>query len=119
MLKMDTLIDQLAALLLPIDALLSHEDFQPKRDTKTITLFRNMWFLCILFEFHLILDQPYTVNAWRQAALARIAEKTPPIVVEEAQDYVLNDLEYNSIIRQNFAHLVRAVSLVLPERQIF
>jgi phosphatidylinositol 4-kinase len=93
-------------MLLPIDALLAQQDFQPRRDTKIVTLFRNMWLLSILFEFHLISEQPFPVNAWRRAALSRISVKTPPIVVEEAQDYVLNDLEYNSIIRQNFAHTV-------------
>lgn len=104
---MDRLVDQLAALLLPIDALLLHQDYQPPKDPKIVTYFRNMWFLCILFDFHVSLDQPFAVNVWRRAALNRIATKTPSIVVEEAQDYVLNDLEYNSIIRQNFAQLVR------------
>lgn len=108
--KMDNLVDQLAALLLPIDALLSHRDYVPKRDNKITALMRNMWFLCIVFEFHVIPDHPYPVNAWRCAALSRIAEKTPPIVVENAQDYVLNDLEYNSIIRQNFAYTVSRIS---------
>lgn len=103
---MDVLLDQLASLLLPIDALLSQADYKPSADVKTVTLFRNMWFLSILFDFHVNADPAYAVNAWRQSALTRIAVKTPPIVVEGAQDFVLNDLEYNSIIRQNYAHTV-------------
>jgi phosphatidylinositol 4-kinase len=36
-------------------------------------------------------------------ALGVIAEKTPALVLEGANDYVDSDLEYNSVLRKDFA----------------
>ena len=44
---------------------------------------------------------------WLQPALARIALKTPSIVIEESLDAMASDVEYNSIIRQEYANTVR------------
>lgn len=102
------MIEQLGSLLLPIDALLTHKDFTlgpPSSDL--VTLFRNMWFLCVLFQFTKAGDQvQHSAMDWQQPALARIAMKTPPIVLEEAHDTIVSDLEYNTVIRQEYIDTV-------------
>jgi phosphatidylinositol 4-kinase len=105
------MIEQLASLLLPIDALLSHSDFdlQLGASSTLVTLFRNMWFLCVLFHFTTDNKQE-TAMEWQQPALARIAAKTPPMILEEAHESIASELEYNSVIRQEYAYTVRLVS---------
>ena len=44
---------------------------------------------------------------WRVAAFTRIASKTPPLVLEEVPDFVSRNLEYNTVIRQEYAHKAR------------
>lgn len=103
------MIEQLGSLLLPIDALLNHDDFKPKSTipSNVVTLFRNMWFLCVLFQFTVPSNQKsQTAMDWQQPALARIASKTPPIVLEEAHDTIVSDLEYNTVIRQEYIETV-------------
>lgn len=102
------MIEQLASLLLPIDALLAHKDFNPHIDTPegVVSLFRNMWFLCILFHFTTDDDKDANAMGWKRPAMARIAAKTPAMIVEESQDAVASDVEYNSVIRQEYAHTV-------------
>lgn len=96
------LTDQLARLLLPIDAVLSHDSFDPHHapTAELVALFRNMWFICV------VLGIPRTLKDWHLAALERIAFKTPALVLESAHDYVSSDLEYNSILRKDFAPVV-------------
>ncbi|KAJ7286212.1 hypothetical protein C8J57DRAFT_1496884 [Mycena rebaudengoi] len=105
--KTDDMIEQLASLLLPIDALLAHEDFNPHIDAEAtiIALFRNMWFLCILFGFTSV-DEDESAMEWQKPALCRIAAKTPATVLEESHESVANNVEYNSVIRQDYAHTV-------------
>lgn len=43
---------------------------------------------------------------WQKPALARIAAKTPSMILEEAHDSIASDLEYNSVVRQEYAHTV-------------
>jgi phosphatidylinositol 4-kinase len=102
------MIEQLASLLLPIDALLSHPDFDIHLGSSSgaVSLFRNMWFLCVLFHFTTD-DKQETAMEWQQPALARIAAKTPPMIYEEAHDSLASELEYSSVIRQEYAHTVR------------
>lgn len=103
------MVDQLGSLLLPIDALLSQRDFDPSVDapSETVALFRNLWFLCVLFRFTQE-ERGDPSTDWQVAALTRIAIKTPPIVLEEIPDFVTSNLEYNTIIRQEFVQHVRA-----------
>ena len=103
------MIEQLASLLLPIDALLAHKNYNPHLETSpvVVALFRNMWFLCILFHFTSDEDKDVNAMGWKRPAMARIAAKTPAMVVEESQDAVASDVEYNSVIRQEYAHTVR------------
>lgn len=102
------MIEQLASLLLPIDSLLSHGDYNPQLEPtpEIVALFRNLWFLCILFHFTNDDDRDGTAMDWLKPALARIAIKTPSTVVEESHDAVASDVEYNSVIRQEYAHTV-------------
>ncbi|PCH37888.1 atypical/PIKK/PI4K protein kinase [Wolfiporia cocos MD-104 SS10] len=107
--KMDDMIEQLGSLLLPIDALLKHNDFKPQSDksSNVVTMFRNMWFLCVLFQFTTPNDQKQqSALDWQQPALARIAIKTPSIVLEGAHDTIVSDLEYNTVIRQEYIETV-------------
>ncbi|KAM5531731.1 hypothetical protein V8D89_014580 [Ganoderma adspersum] len=106
--KLEEMSEQLASLLLPIDALLSHEDFEigPDVSYNVVTLFRNMWFLCVLFGFTAPAERTQTAMEWRPPALARIAARTPPIVLEEAHDTIMSDLEYNTVIRQEYVETV-------------
>ncbi|KAL1947994.1 hypothetical protein VTO73DRAFT_13718 [Trametes versicolor] len=108
--KLEEMSEQLASLLLPIDALLSHEDFEIGADVSynVVTLFRNMWFLCVLFGFTVPPEHGHTAMEWRQPALARIAARSPPIVLEEAHDSIVSDLEYNTVIRQEYVETVIA-----------
>lgn len=106
--KTDDMVEQLASLLLPIDALLSHNDFvlDSTASTDFASLFRNMWFLCVLFHFTEPDGRDQTVMEWLPPALARIATRTPPIVREEAHDTIVSDLEYSSVLRQEYAEIV-------------
>ncbi|RDB21005.1 Phosphatidylinositol 4-kinase stt4 [Hypsizygus marmoreus] len=106
--KTEDMIEQLASLLLPIDALLAHQDFNPHLDSSSgvVSLFRNMWFLCVLFHFTIPNDKEETAMDWLKPALSNIAAKTPSMVLEESHDSVVNDVEYNSVIRQEYAHTV-------------
>jgi phosphatidylinositol 4-kinase len=104
------MIEQLASLLLPIDALLSHPDLHLGSSSGIVSLFRNMWFLCVLFHFTTDNKQE-TAMEWQQPALSRIAAKTPPMIYEEAHDSLASELEYSSVIRQEYAYTVRHSSL--------
>lgn len=103
----DDMIEQLASLLLPIDALLAHHDFVPHINPPAtlVALFRNMWCLSVLFHFT-IADEEQTAMDWQLPALARIAAKTPSMVMEEPNDSIASDVEYNSVIRQEYASTV-------------
>ncbi|KAG6853905.1 hypothetical protein C0991_012574 [Blastosporella zonata] len=119
--KTDDMIEQLASLLLPIDALLAHQDFNPQVDASTrvvVSLFRNMWFLCVLFQFKLDKDGADNAMDWLKPALSRIAAKTPSMVLEESHDSVVSDVEYNSVIRQEYAHTVISKHRVLLTKHI-
>ncbi|TFK30200.1 atypical/PIKK/PI4K protein kinase [Coprinopsis marcescibilis] len=108
--KIDDMIEQLASLLLPIDALLRQSDFDPADNASPtmLTHFRNTWFLCVLFDFTHVAEKESTALEWIGPALARIALKTPATVVEESLDAVASDVEYSSVIRQEYAHTVIA-----------
>ena len=102
-------------MLLPIDALLCHPEFQitDNPSSSLTTLFRNVWFLCVLFQFTLE-DSDQLAMSWKTPALARIAARTPPIVLEEAHDTIVSDLEYNPVIRREYAE---TVSFRISERR--
>ena len=100
--------EELASLLLPIDALLSHSDFDVSAcaSSSLITLFRNMWFLCILFQLTAVDEKDHLAMSWQKPTLARIASKTPSLILEEAHDTIVSDLEYNPVIRREYAETV-------------
>ncbi|KAG6336316.1 hypothetical protein ID866_2765 [Astraeus odoratus] len=105
----EEMIDQLVSLLLPIEALLNHPDFSPhvSASPELTSLFRNMWFLCILFNFTSAEDKERekSAMAWLVPALGSIAMKTPSLVLEGATD-ALSKLDYNANIRHEYTHLV-------------
>ncbi|KAJ3555853.1 hypothetical protein NM688_g2347 [Phlebia brevispora] len=106
--QMEDVTEQLASLLLPIDALLSHPDFKlsDNPSSSLVTLFRNMWLLCILFHFTTADDKDHVAMGWQKPALIRIAMKTPTIVLEEAHDTIVSDLEYNPVLRREYVETV-------------
>ncbi|ORY33464.1 hypothetical protein BCR39DRAFT_520273 [Naematelia encephala] len=94
----------LAALLIPISTLMSHPSYHPDNaaSPELVAHFRNMWFLCVTFG----LSGPAgrtRLSEHQSEALSIIAEKTPALVLESATDYVESDLEYNSILRKDYA----------------
>lgn len=97
----------LGALLVPIATLLQHEQYHPDHNAapELVAHFRNLWFLCVVFGLTGRAGsqrlQPHEANA-----LATIAEKTPPLIVESANDFVNSELEYNSTLRKDFASSV-------------
>ncbi|KAF8623467.1 hypothetical protein AX15_006251 [Amanita polypyramis BW_CC] len=107
-LKIDDMVEQLGSLLLPIDALLRHADFHPQNDAslELINLFRSMWFLCVLFNFTNGDNKQDHSMEWLKPALGRIACKTPYMVIEESHELVASDVEFNSVVRQEYASLI-------------
>ena len=102
------MVEQLESLLLPIDALLAHSDFHPQNDAplELINLFRSMWFLCVLFNFTNMDNKQDHAMEWLKPALGRIVCKTPYMVIEESHELVASDVEFNSVIRQEYASSV-------------
>lgn len=111
--KTEEMIEQLASLLLPIEALLSHEDFDPQSNAspELVGLFRSMWFLCSLFHFAMFEEKEQIAMNWVRQVLRKIASRTPAIVAEEGMDLV-GELEYNTIIRREYAHTVGSFTCV-------
>ncbi|KAF8350539.1 hypothetical protein F5887DRAFT_939764 [Amanita rubescens] len=107
-LKIDDMVEQLGSLLLPIDALLAHHDFHPHINPplELINLFRSMWFLCVLFGFTNMENKHEHAMEWLKPALGRIASKTPSMVIEESHELVASDVEFNSVIRQEYVSSV-------------
>ncbi|KAG8826070.1 phosphatidylinositol-4- kinase [Serendipita sp. 401] len=102
--RLNALLEELCSLLLPLDALLSHNDFQPhlQPPTSLIARFRNFWLLCVLFGFTSRETRPICMTDWHSQALMRIAEKTPPIVQEDTHEFITSELEYNPVLRQDY-----------------
>ncbi|WVR07656.1 hypothetical protein IAU60_004698 [Kwoniella sp. DSM 27419] len=113
----------LAALLIPISALLSHPSYHPDRSASPalVAHFRNLWFLCVVFGLSGSSGQK-RLSEHEANALAIIAEKTPALVLESSNDFVASELAYNSILRKDFAASVQqtqrnALSERLPHQK--
>lgn len=102
------MVEQLVSLLLPIDALLAHEDFNPHLNPspEVVTLYQSLWTICILFNFTTMDTSEALALTWLKPALARIAIKTPSMIMESSA--VDSDLEYNSVLRMEYANTVIA-----------
>lgn len=98
----------LAALLIPISELLSHPDYHPNWDasSEVVTLFRNLWLTCVAFGFSGRAGRS-NLSEHEEHALANIAEKTPALVQEHATDFVGSELEYNTVLRKDFANSIQ------------
>lgn len=105
---------QLAALLLPIAELLSHPAYNPHIDasTETVSQFRNMWLLCVAFGLSARGGRSI-LSEHEEAALAMIAQKTPALYQEQNTDFVGSELEYNTVLRKDFAHSVSFMNFQL------
>ncbi|KAG2100206.1 uncharacterized protein F5147DRAFT_710970 [Suillus discolor] len=103
--KTEEMIEQLASLLLPIEALLTHPDYSPHlaASQELTCLFRNMWFLCVLFHF--TSGEERGAMTWLIPVLAKIATKTPTLVLENAHD-AASEIEYSTVIRHEYAQSV-------------
>lgn len=114
--RVSDMTSQLAALLLPIDAVLANHNcaVQENPSIELVANFRNMWFLCTLLGLTSA-NSPY-MNETAKAALIRIAAKTPVLVLEQEKDYVSSALEYNSVFRRDFAKTVSTFQLLAIER---
>lgn len=119
--KTEVMIEQLASLLLPIEALLNHADFAPHVNAtpELTSSFRNMWFLCVLFNFTSADEKEREKSAmtWLIPALGRVAINTPNLVLESAMD-LLSDLEYNTNVRHEYAHSVVSKHRTILTRHI-
>ena len=128
----------LATLLPAIAAVLEHKDIHPEVQptTEMVSLFRNMWFLSVLFGFaspnnirsNVAADGSATSRpssaAEAQAeivgrSLSSISLKTPTLVPETAHNYLESDLEYNSVLKREFSNQTldsqrKALSAVIP-----
>lgn len=63
-----------------------------------------------MFQFTSADDGDRMAMEWQKPALARIAVKTPPIVLDEAHDTIVSDLEYNPVIRKEYAETVSCIT---------
>ncbi|KIK92048.1 hypothetical protein PAXRUDRAFT_830328 [Paxillus rubicundulus Ve08.2h10] len=108
--KTEEMMEQLASLLLPIEALLDHADFSPHLNSQLMVPFRDMWFLCILFHFTTSgeeKEREKSAMTWLLPALGRIALKTPCFVLESTPD-APSDMEYLTVVKREYAHSVLA-----------
>jgi phosphatidylinositol 4-kinase len=103
----------LAALLVPISTLLSHDSYHPDHvpSTELVAHFRNLWVLCVVFGLSGQVGKQQ-LHEHEVIALGIIAEKTPPLVLEGANDFVASELEYSSILRKDFAYSVSTTCLL-------
>ncbi|KAG1791207.1 26S proteasome subunit RPN7-domain-containing protein [Suillus plorans] len=77
--KTEEMIEQLVPSLLPIEALITHPDYSPHLEKGAMT--------------------------WLMPALAKIATKTPTLVLENAH-HAASEIEYSTLIRYEHAHSV-------------
>jgi len=113
----------LAALLIPISELLSHDDYNPQENAspECVALFRNLWLLCVVFGLSGKSGRQQ-LSEHEASALAIIAKKTPPLVPENANDFVGSELEYNTVLRKDFASSIhnrmrQTVTDLLPSQK--
>lgn len=133
----------LARLLPTIAELLCHEDLNPQLDPTLdlVSLFRNMWFLAVLFDLasphvaqraardaahsdatlFLTVQSVFAPIASLHIALALVALKTPTLVPETANNYLETELEFNSVLKCDFSSaavdgLRKALSHLIPSQ---
>lgn len=113
----------LAALLIPISELVSHHDYHPERNATpdVVAMFRNLWLLCVAFGLSGRGGRSQ-LSEHEGIALANIAEKTPCLVLERASDFVGSELEYNTVLRKDFASSIQSrmrqtLSELLPSQK--
>ncbi|CAO1625236.1 unnamed protein product [Sympodiomycopsis kandeliae] len=110
------LTTDLVGLLPVIAAVVSHPDLHPEVEPslETVSLFRNLWFLSVIFG--LINKDTSPASA---TALQVISVKTPTLVPESAHNYLETDLQYNSILKREHSsvtldRLRKSLDRVIP-----
>lgn len=115
---------EMARLLPTIAELLTHSDLNPQLNPTLdmVALFRNMWFLAVLFNLAnpqaargaavLAVRSPESITLSVSSVihpasdmfriLALVALKTPTLVPETARNYIESELEYNSVLKRDF-----------------
>ncbi|KAI9253575.1 hypothetical protein BY458DRAFT_535835 [Sporodiniella umbellata] len=90
------LVSKVGSLLKVLSQLLTHHDFQPHKSptAETVSLFRNLWFHCVLFGF---VTESVWIREWHKCMLC-IAQYTPVLVLESNTNYLESDLEHNSVL---------------------
>ncbi|KAG9304177.1 hypothetical protein G9A89_019739 [Geosiphon pyriformis] len=116
--KVTSLAGELGILLPVLKALLAHQDFKAHLNPSTdlVDLFCNVWFHCVLCGF---VSETSYYREWHDS-LSVIAQKTPPLVLENATNYLANDLQHNSALRtgkfdQDLANLRSDLCSILPD----
>ena len=56
---------------------------------------------------------------WLKSALSRIATQTPSMVVEDLHDTTASDVEYNSVIRLEYANTVSSAFMTFTSVSSF
>ncbi|PWN92771.1 hypothetical protein FA10DRAFT_298233 [Acaromyces ingoldii] len=107
------LLADLQGLLPPLAALLSHKDINPQLNPtlEMVSLFRNMWFLAVIFGLAKPQNKARIRNSPSNAtdtshiteALGIISLKTPTLVPETAVNYIESELKFNSVLRREFS----------------
>ncbi|CAG8502818.1 1116_t:CDS:10, partial [Ambispora leptoticha] len=117
--KVTSLAAELGILLPVLKALLAHNDFKAHQNLSAdlVAMFRNVWFHCVLCGF---VSETTWVREWHDCLVA-IAQKTPPLVLESATNYLSSDLQYNSVLRrgksdQDLTSLRNSLCAFLPNR---
>lgn len=100
------LATDLASLLPSIAALLSHNDINPHLEPsiEMVSLFRNMWFLSVIFGFADPGNAPGNPgDDLISRSLGIISLKTPTLVPETSVNYLESDLQYNSVLKRDYS----------------
>ena len=115
--QVTSLAAELGILLPILSTLLSHRDFiahlNPSEDL--VSLFRNVWFHCVLYGF---VSETTWMREWCDS-LVIIAQKTPPLVLESATNYLEYDLEYNSVLVRGYSEQVNDQQKVATWKMLF
>ncbi|CAG8444257.1 12972_t:CDS:10 [Acaulospora morrowiae] len=117
--QVTSLVGEIGILLPVLKTLLSHKDFKVHLSTSEefVGLFRNLWFHCVLYGF---VSEEAWVREWRDSLIV-VAQKTPPLVLESARNYIEVDLEFNSVLirgnsDQDLANVRASLSTFMPNR---
>ncbi|KAG0144911.1 hypothetical protein CROQUDRAFT_46568 [Cronartium quercuum f. sp. fusiforme G11] len=107
--KFSQLVNHLGVLILAIGNLLqTTSTYDPRQTTssKISELFRNFWYICVLFGFlssppasRATSETPSVFPDWLSSSLRKIATKSPTLTHRTPIDYLTTQLDYNPILK--------------------